>query len=517
MVALAPSFVKGVIQSITTGDYFFFVLQVETMVQVLASVFSLLLSVAILLLGHGLQTTILPLAAEQANFSDVAIGAISSAYFVGLVLGCLGAPYVIMRAGHIRAYAAMVSLMSGAAILHPVLVDPIAWAVIRVLSGFCLAGFYMIIESWLNESATNKTRGTVMSTYVVVLFASLVLGQVSVSIMDITSFVPFAIASFVVSIAVIPVALTKANQPAPIALVRFRPIKLYQNSPAALVGTLFIGVANGALLTLTPLYGSQIGLSVQQSAFYAAAVVAGGMLSQWPTGRLSDLFDRRLILLMLAISTCMVSVGIAVTTPTDFIGAMTMAAIVGVFSQPAYAIAVSHAFDYADPDDYLETSSGLLLAFGLGSVFGPVIASVLMNKMGPSGLYVMVAGTYLLLAAFIFTRLLSRQAIAQDDKVDFEYAATAQVGSVITPEPLDVDDQDVISPEEFWAYEDDVYNTEVDTITDEVITYEEQEATDEEAEDPNTSAATSNVTENTKKSNAGVTENETPDTENGKG
>ncbi|WP_417670698.1 MFS transporter [Roseibium sp.] len=456
------------------------------MKQMLASVSALLISVALLILGHGLQSTLLPLAAEKADFSNLEIGAISSAYFIGMVLGCLGAPHVIMRAGHIRAYAAVVSLMSAAAILHPIAIDPTAWFIIRMISGFCLAGFYMIVESWLNESATNETRGSIMSAYVVVLFASLMLGQISISGMDINSFIPFAIASVTVSLAVIPVALTSANQPAPITLVRFRPIKLYHNSPAALVGALLIGVSNGALWSLTPLYGSAIGMSTNQAAFYAAAIIAGGMLSQWPIGRLSDRIDRRLVIMMLAASTAVMALAIALIAPVEFLPAAALAVVIGICSQPGYAIAVSHAFDYAEPEDFVETSSGLLLAFGLGSVVGPLVASLLMVQTGPSGLYFLVATVNVALAAFVFTRLFARPAIAPEEKFDFEYAATAQVGTVISPEPLDVDAANVIPPEEFPAYEDEVYS-EADVITEEVVVAEPpEEATGEFGEGTHT-------------------------------
>jgi len=461
------------------------------MAQMLASVSALLISVALLILGHGLQSTLLPLAASNADFSDLQIGAISSAYFIGLVLGCLGAPLVIMRAGHIRAYAAVVSLMSAAAILHPIAVDPVAWFAIRIISGFCLAGFYMIVESWLNESATNENRGTIMSTYVVILFAAMMVGQVSISGMDITSFIPFAIASVTVSLAVIPVALTSANQPAPITLVRFRPIKLYRNSPAALVGALLIGVANGAIWSLSPLYGSQIGFSTNESAVYAAAVIAGGMLSQWPVGRLSDRMDRRLVLLMLGVATSVVATGVAVLAPQDFQTATALAMLIGICSQPGYAIAVSHAFDYADSEDFVETSSGLLLAFGLGSVAGPISASILMNQTGPSGLYVLVAVVNVVMVVFILTRLFARSAIDPEEKFDFEYAATAQVGTVMSPEPLDVDAPNVIPPEEFPAYDDEIYNAETDTITEEVVAYEDlEEAAAEEEPRKTDDAAT---------------------------
>ncbi|WP_299811341.1 MFS transporter [uncultured Roseibium sp.] len=429
------------------------------MAQTLLSVSALLLSVALLIFGHGLQTTLLPLAADRFYFSDFEIGLVSSAYFFGMVLGCLGAPLVIMRAGHIRAFAALVSLMSAAAILHPVLIDPYAWMIIRLISGFSLAGFYMIVESWLNETATNENRGTVMSTYILILFGALMMGQISIATMNISSFVPFVIASVMVSLAVMPVALTTSNQPAPITLVRFRPAQLYKNSPAAFVGVLFVGCSQGALLTLSPLYGSQIGLSSTQSAFYAAAIVGGGLIAQWPVGRLSDKLDRRLVMAGLGGGTVAVALAIVLFSPDEFRIAILGAVVIGMFCQPLYAIAVAHAFDHAAHEDFVETSSGMLLSFGIGSIAGPLIASLIMSKTGPSGLYIMIVGANVLMVAFILTRVLTRGALTAEEKTDFEYASTAQVGSVISAEPLDADEEEyVISPEDFPAYEDDIYN-----------------------------------------------------------
>ncbi|MBA5776337.1 MFS transporter [Stappia sp. F7233] len=424
------------------------------MAQTLGSIAALLLSIAFVLFGHGLQATLLPLAANQATFGDVAIGVLSSAYYVGFVAGCLLAPYAIMRAGHIRAFAAIVSLMSGAAIFHPILIDPVSWSVIRFVSGFCLAGFYLIVESWLNERATNENRGTVMSIYIVVLYLSMTIGQVTVTGFDISTFVPYAIASVVVSVAVIPVSLTRANQPAPITLVRLRPIALYRTSPAAVVGVLLIGMANGAIWTLAPLYGSLIGLETSNAAYYAAAVIFGGALAQWPFGRLSDRMDRRYILVGLGTGAALSGLIVYLLEPTSPLPAIAFAFLVGAMTQPAYAIAVSHAYDHCEPDAYVETSSGLLLANGIGSIIGPFTASLLMEAMGPGGLYIWIVGVQSLLAGFVLSRLFIRSAPPEGTRTEFEYAASAPVGAVITPDPLDTDNPDVIPPEEFPAYEE---------------------------------------------------------------
>ena len=423
------------------------------MAQALAPVSALLIAIALLVTGHGLQSTLIPLAGSQAGFSDLQVGLVSSSYFFGLVLGCLGAPYVIMRAGHIRAFAALVSLMSAAAILHPIMVDPLSWSAIRIISGFCLAGFYMIVESWLNEQASNENRGTIMSIYIVLVYAAMTTGQLSLTVMDITTFVPFAIASVAVSLAVIPVSLTTANQPAPITVVRFRPVKLYRNSPTALVAVLLIGVTQGALWMLAPLYAIQIGLTTSQAAYFAAAFVGAGAITQWPIGRLSDRLDRRLVLLGLATSAVLVCI-IFMTVPIEGVTmAILLALLAGVATQPAYAIAASHAFDHADRNDYVETSSGMNLAFGIGSSFGPLTASYLMQSVGPWGLFLQVAVIQGLMGLYILSRLFQRAAPSVEDKTDFDYAASAQVGTVLSPEPLDLEDPSVIPPEEFPAYD----------------------------------------------------------------
>lgn len=423
------------------------------MAQALAPVSALLIAIALLVTGHGLQSTLIPLAGSQAGFSDLEIGLVSSSYFIGLVFGCLGAPYVIMRAGHIRAFAALVSLMSAAAILHPIMVEPLAWSAIRVISGFCLAGFYMIVESWLNEQASNENRGTIMSIYIVLVYAAMTAGQLSLTVMDIATFIPFAIASVAVSLAVIPVSLTTANQPAPITVVRFRPVKLYRTSPTALVAVLMIGITQGALWMLTPLYAVQIGLTTSQAAYFAAAFVGAGALSQWPIGRLSDRLDRRFVLLGLAVSAVLVSI-VFMTVPIDgFAMAIALVLLAGIATQPAYAIAASHAFDHADRSDYVETSSGMNLAFGIGSSFGPLTAAYLMQSVGSWGLFLQVAVIQALMGLYILSRLFQRAAPSIEEKTDFDYAASAQVGTVLSPEPLDLEDPSVIPPEEFPAYD----------------------------------------------------------------
>ncbi len=416
----------------------------EAMAKNLNPIAALLLSVALMLLGHGLQSTLLPVRADIEGFSELAVGVMSSTYFAGFVVGCVAAPYAILRAGHIRAFAALVSIGSASALLYVVLPDPISWALIRGIYGLTLAGFYMIVESWLNERATNENRGALMSTYIIINLTAIMAGQLVLTVVDPSGFTAFVLASVAVSLAVVPIALTRSEQPAPITFVRFRPIELYRTSPAAMVGILLIGVANGTNWTLAPLYARQIGLSSDQAAYFASAIIFGGALAQWPIGRLSDRMDRRYVLIGLCAASGLIATVIALAAPSTPLIAIVMATAIGFAAQPAYSIAAAHAYDHVEADGFVETSSGLLLANGIGSTIGPITAAVLMGMMGPSGMFVMIAVVEFALAGYIIYRITVRVAPASRLHTDFDLAATSQVGGVLTPELYDESDPDVV-------------------------------------------------------------------------
>ncbi|WP_068080742.1 MFS transporter [Polycladidibacter stylochi] len=432
------------------------------MAALFSTIAALLISVVLLIVGHGLTSTLIPLRASSAGFGDLEIGLVSSSFYLGYVVGCFYGPYLILRAGHIRTFAALVSLMSGAAILHPVIIEPISWSVFRFITGACLAGITLVVESWLNERSTNENRGAVMSTYVVLYLSATMVGQVLLPQFDLMTFIPFVIASVLVSVAVVPVALTRSAQPAPIALVHFRPKRLYDTSPIALVGCLLVGLANGALWMLTPLYATQVGFSSSQAAYLAAAIVFGGTLAQWPIGRLSDRIDRRAIIVFLAGFSFVFAALIMNSHANSFLVFVLLFTLLGTVTQPIYAIIAAHAFDSADAEDYVEVSSGLLMASGLGSMIGPTLASLLIGNKGPQGLLSWVAAIEVVLFIYVLSRMLVRPPLESEDKTDFELGTTSSVGAALTPEPLDVDDPNVIPPEEFPAYETTEVENEIE-------------------------------------------------------
>lgn len=425
------------------------------MLATLSPVITLLFSASLFMVGHGIQITLIPLRSELEGFPDTLIGMGASFFSVGFVFGCLVAPYAILRAGHIRAFAALISAASAIALMHVLIVDPIAWIVFRTVTGFCVAGFYLILESWLNDRATNEMRGFFLSTYVVVVACSIVFGQLTVAFGSVDGFMLFAVASIVVSFAVIPVALTSSAQPAPITLVRLRPVRLYTSSPAAFVAILVVGLVVGAVMNLAPLYATGIGYGERFAALFGAAIFAGGAILQWPLGRASDHVDRRFVLAFCSIAAIAASVGMLLFGALGAVFVLAIGALIGGFTTPAYAIANAHAFDYVKPDDYVETSSGILLVYGIGAAISPTIVAASMQVSGPSALFWFVAIMNVALGVFLLVRITRRAALPVAEKEDFDYASTAPVVAMGVEEAWDREDQ-MLVPDDYEPEDDEI-------------------------------------------------------------
>lgn len=416
------------------------------MLKTIGSISTILLAVAMIVFGHGLQSALVPLRAQVEGFGTLAIGISISSYFAGFVVGCLVGPFLILRAGHIRAYAAMVSLASAVALLHPLMINEAAWSLFRFITGFCIAAFYVVIESWLNERASNENRGLIMSTYVVVSLSGIMAGQFATAFASVEGFTLFIIASIVVSVAVIPIAMTTATQPAPITLVRFRPKQLYDTSPAAFVSALLIGVSAGSTWMLAPVFATGRGFDTSFAAIFAAFMIGGGAAAQWPIGRASDKIDRRMVIVMLGIGSAVFCTLLGIVEGDSRWSFLALAFMVGVFTHSTYAIAVAHAFDHCEPDAYVETSSGLLLAFGIGSTIGPFVASFLMAQSGPGALFLSVAVVQCAMVAYLLLRIQGSKAPRPANREDFDLASTAPVIAMTYDEAVD-QNTDVLIPE----------------------------------------------------------------------
>lgn len=392
----------------------------------LLSVGALLVSVAFLITGNGLQMMLLPIRGGDEGFSAVQLGFMGSGYYLGFVLGCLGTPIMLRRVGHIRTFTALVSIASAVALGYPIAVDAILWAVLRLITGFCLAGLYLIVESWINDRATKETRGALISTYVAINYIVTTLGQMMVTLFETSSFALFSLASILVSVAAVPLALSRSPEPHPPELVRFRPLHLFHLSPAGTVSIFLIGLATGALWALGPVFAEARTGNVTSAALFMSVVVLGGALAQWPIGRLSDSLDRRYVLIGVAGSAALACIVIALLP--DLGGPwLAFAFIFGATFLPAYAVASAHVFDFADRAEYVEVSAGLLLLYGVGSTIGPALASFGVQWLGSTALLGFIAIVQLAIIAYVALRLTRRKGLAGADKQSFDLVATAPV------------------------------------------------------------------------------------------
>ena len=403
------------------------------------SVAAILLSVALLITGNGLQLMLLPIRGGLEGFSPLEIGLLGTGYFSGFVLGCMATPPMIARVGHIRTFAALVAIASAAALGYPMMVSAWAWVLLRLVTGICLSGLYLVVESWLNDRATNETRGALISTYVTVNLTVITLGQMLVTLFEPSSFLLFSIASILMSLAAVPIVLTRSSQPTPITYVRFRPRHLFALSPTGAVAVFLIGMATGAFWSLGPSYANKASGSITQAALFMSVAVIGGALAQWPAGRLSDGIDRRRVLIALAAIAALLGLALAFLPLTSTLW-LVLGMGYGIGLLPSYAIATAHVFDFAERADFVEISAGLLLLNGLGSALGPLLASLLMEALGPAGLFLANAGVQMALIGFALLRVQQRSGLPEAEKQSFDLGTSAQVAVIGDADAVELSD-----------------------------------------------------------------------------
>lgn len=407
------------------------------MKQALASVAALLLSVSLLLTGQGLMGAFLPVRASLEDFSTIAIATFGAAYFLGFTVGCLKGGELVQRVGHVRVFLAMTALASASPLLHALALNPLAWSLLRFLTGFCLAALYIVIESWLNESSTNENRGAIFATYAMITLSVLAAGQMMTLLYDPSGMQLFAIASILLSVAAIPIALSTSPPPRLPHTVSVDIRSLFRISPAGTLGCLAAGFANGSFWALAAVFAQGVSDHIELTAWFMTAVVVGGAIAQWPLGRLSDRFGRRGILLAAAAIAAAVGLAIVLSAAdASFFVINLLGAAWGAVAFPLYTLAVAHANDHADPSEYVKVSSGLLLMYGVGATLGPLLASALMTTTNASTLFLYTACIHIFLAGFVFVRQFVRRAVPADQQMPFgdALAATQTVSPVYEEE-----------------------------------------------------------------------------------
>ncbi|MEL0110426.1 MAG: MFS transporter [Rickettsiales bacterium] len=375
------------------------------MQQVLLSVSAVLAGAFLLLCGNGLLGTLLGVRLSMAAIEPIAIGTVMAAYFAGLLLGARYAEVVIRRFGHIRTFSALASIFSAATLVHAFFVEPITWGGLRFIEGFSAAGLFMCMESWLNDRAPNAVRGQVMSCYMIVVYAGLGLGQFLLLASEPAGFALFALTSVLVSLALVPVALTLAPAPELPEASAFGFRKLMEISPLGVVGAFGSGLVLGAVYSLAPSYTHAAGMDTEGTAWFMASVLLGGLLLQWPIGRLSDRFDRRKVIALVALATAAGSGAMFFVGLANVPLLMAVAAFFGGAIYLIYPLSVTHANDFLPPGDLVAASGGLLTAYGIGAVVGPLLASGMMSWIGPQGLFAFCGITGVAVAAFALFRI----------------------------------------------------------------------------------------------------------------
>lgn len=409
------------------------------MIRAIASVAALLFGTAILLTGQGLQGTLVPVRAALENFSTISIGLIGATYFLGFTFGCWKGALLIRGAGHVRVFAAMTAIASATPLLHGLWVNPWIWGLLRSISGFCFAVLYLVIESWLNERSTNENRASVFSAYVLINMTVLGVGQQMLLFYDPLDLNLFALASVLVSLAAVPVALSKSENPQPIEEAKLNFRYLYKNSTVGMLGSLVCGLANGSFWALAPVFSVAISGDISLTANFMTAVVFGGAVGQWPLGWLSDRIDRRIVLG--GISFVGVIIGIIIWLMAADIsnaGLIALAAMWGALAFPIYSIAVAHANDRAAVGNFVMVSAGLLMMYGIGAILGPFIASAMMSYGSPGYLFLFTGSVHFLLAIYVVSRLFLRTQPAETEHKPFSDAlASTQTRSQIYEDELE--------------------------------------------------------------------------------
>lgn len=378
------------------------------MIQVLSSSWALLLGIFMLMIGNGLQGTLLGLRGEMEGFSTLSMSVVMSAYFMGFLFASRAAPEMIRRVGHVRVFAALGSTISAVLILYPALTEPWAWTIGRAVIGFCFCGVYVTAESWLNSATTNENRGKALSLYMIVQMAGIVLAQYILVLGDIGGFIIFIIPSVLVSLAFMPILLSVRPTPVfettkPLSIRR-----LIAASPLACMGMFLLGGVFAAQFGMSAVYGTRAGLSVGQISLMVSVVYIAALVLQYPIGWVSDRMDRRILIFALA------AIGgagaiLAVFGGTNYIVILIGSAAVGGTSNPLYALLIAYANDYLDREDMAAASGGLLFINGLGAISGPFFVGWAMEQFGPEGFWIYVAGLMFGLAIYAAWRMTRRR------------------------------------------------------------------------------------------------------------
>jgi MFS family permease len=398
-----------------------------------STMLALLLGFGLMQMGNTLQGTLLSVRGQIESFSPAQIGAVGAGFWAGIVLGSLYCGKLIQRVGHIRAFLALGAIGSTAPLLHLLIMDPIAWVIARALTGFCFAGLFIVVESWLNSAASGETRGQMLSVYAMTGLLAGIIGQLLLPATDTTGFRPFCIVAIIIALALVPIALTRAVAPAHeggAARINLR--RLYRQSPFGLVAAFLCGVTASAFFTLGPILAQRRGLDTGGIAAFMASGTLGGFLMAWPLGWLSDRLDRRLVIIGAAVTAAATLCTMMALVP-DEATRWVLYLCAGVFGAtiiPTYSVVMAHVNDAVGEGELVAASGGLLIMQGVGATIGPLLAGFAMAAFEQGFAYTLIAAQ-IIIAVFGVYRLRRRAAPPETHKGTFAIEPPVPVGTAL--------------------------------------------------------------------------------------
>jgi len=398
---------------------------------------ALMFSVAILQLSAGSISPLDALSGIQVGFSKTQIGLLGSAHFFGFFIGCWWAPRLIGSVGHSRTFATFAAVVTIGAIAHPMLINVPFWVFLRILTGLGVAGCYTVIEAWFQAKLTNTNRGRVMGVYRVVDIGASSVAQMMIGFLEPAAYLSYNFLAILACASLLPLALTTSKQPAAPASPRLHPIRTAITSPLGVAGVIIAGVSSSSFRMVGPLYGQDVGLSPIQIGNFLAIVLVGGALVQIPIGWVADKYDRRWVLIWVSIASIAICSSFAWINPQNPNIIYIMAFMFGLFTYPIFSISVAHANDFTTPEQRVELNASLMFCYGIGAIFSPFIASVLIQYFGPSALFSYITIAHVGLVVFGVMRMRARP--SSTDKTGYRYTprTTFTIGKLLRRKNLD--------------------------------------------------------------------------------
>ncbi len=392
--------------------------------KIIKNSWALFLGMGLIMLAHGYQGSLIGIRAVKENFSLVSTGFMLSGYYIGYFTGAKTISNLVSRVGHIRVFAAFASIASIIILLHSVIINPISWFLLRIVTGFSMVSLYTVAESWLNDRSSNKNRGSVLSIYMIVLYGSMAIGMFFINFSKPENFQPFILVSLIMSLSLIPILLTKRKPPTFKKILGMKLKELYETSPFGMVSSLLCGLTHSALFSLLAVYGASMNFSILEISIVTFLVAISGAISQWPIGKLSDALDRRLVIVYCTFAStffalCAIFASAQIYMPEGLATSKNwfyfFVMLFSFSSLPMFALIFAHTNDFIPKEKFVAAGAGLQFAFGLGAISGPFACSFFMDIFGPNGFFVYLIIFHSLIGFFGIYRMKIREVVDNPD------------------------------------------------------------------------------------------------------